>query len=466
MQETDYLALSATEIAHRVRTGVVSARRVTDLALQRIEASEPDANAFVHLDREGARAAADAIDRRLAAGELVGDLAGVPVSVKDLTHVAGMPTSFGSRAYAGTTAPGDAVPVARLRAAGAVIVGKTTTPEFGHKAITESPLFGQTLNPFNRRYTSGGSSGGAAVSVAARQVPIALGTDGGGSVRIPASVCGLYGLKATLGQIPHTQAPDLFANNSYIGPMTRSLEDLRLMYGVLKGEAAGDPWSKALTQASRRQSLRIGFALKVGNLAIEAEVAAAVESAVAALAELGAEIEQLEIDFACYEPDLRTILESLLAARTAKRVREQAELFDPSFVETVEYGLARNGVEVQAATAARSDLYRLIESVFDRLDYIVTPTLAAASVPADTNTHDDVVIAGKNCGRIRAGWYPYTFPMNLTGHPALSLPCGWTGEGLPIGLQVVGRWYDESGILDLAQKLVPVLGFALPLPAF
>lgn len=465
MQESEYLTLTAAEIARRVATGSVSARRVTELALQRIEESEPSANAFIHLDSDGARAAADGIDRRLAAGASLGRLAGVPVSVKDLTHVAGMPTSFGSKAYAGAAAPGDAVPVARLRAAGAVIIGKTTTPEFGHKAITESPLFGRTLNPFNPAFTSGGSSGGAAVSVAARQVPIALGTDGGGSVRIPASACGLYGLKATLGKIPHTQAPDLFANNSYIGPMTRNLEDLCLMYAVLAGETAGDPWSKSLSQAEPRQSLRIGLALKVGNPAIEPDVAAAVQAAVAALSDLGAEVDTLEIDFTRYEPELRVILESLLAARTAKRVREDPTVFDPTFIKTVEKGLERSGVEVQAASAARSDLFRLIESQFERFDYLVTPTLAAASVPADTDTHDDIVIAGVNCGRIRAGWYPYTFPMNLTGHPALTLPCGWTAKGLPIGLQITGRWYDEAGILDLAEKFVHRLGFELPVPS-
>ena len=466
MQEEDYVSLSAAEIARRVAAGRVSALAVAEIALQRIEATEPAANAFIHLDAEGARAAAVEIDRRRAAGEALGPLAGVPVSVKDLTHVAGMPTSFGSKAYAGTPAPGDAIPVARLRAAGAVILGKTTTPEFGHKAITESPLFGRTLNPFNRAYTSGGSSGGAGVSVAARQVPLALGTDGGGSVRIPASVCGLYGLKATLGRIPHSQVSDLFANNAYIGPMARTLEDLRLMYASISGEAPEDPWSIACGTAPAREGLRIGFALKVGNPAVEAEVAAAVEAAAQALAGLGAEIRPLEADFAAFEPDLRTILETMLASRTAEKIESHPGLFDPSFVKTVENGLARGGAALQAAMAARSDLFRLVERHLADADYLVTPTLAAASVPAGTDTHDDIVIAGVDCGRIRAGWYPYTFPFNLTGHPALTMPCGWTGEGLPVGLQIVGRWYDEDGMLELAERLAPLLGFEPKRPSF
>jgi aspartyl-tRNA(Asn)/glutamyl-tRNA(Gln) amidotransferase subunit A len=453
--------LSATETANRVRAGALSARAVTEAALERIAATERLANAFIYVDAEGARAAADAIDAQIASGRDPGMLAGVPVSVKDLVHVAGQPTSFGSRAFAGTAAPGDAIPVARLREAGAVLVGKTTTPEFGHKPVTASPLFGQTLNPWNRAFTAGGSSGGAAVSVALRQVPLAVGTDGGGSVRIPASICGIWGLKATLGRIPHGHAPDLFASSSYIGPMARTHADLRLMYEVMAGEAPEDPWSKSLSCANPPSARpRIGWALRVGNPAVEPDVGHAVEAAVSALARLGAETRPVEIDLAAAEPAFRTVLETLLAARTGARVADAPDLFDPTFVTTVENGNRRSGAEVQAAAAARSELYRLVERHFDELDYLVTPTLAAASLPAGTDVHADVVIAGRNCGRIRAGWYPYTFPFNLTGHPALTFPCGWDRHGLPIGLQIVGRWYDEDGILDLAERVSALLGFA------
>lgn len=472
MNDSEISNLSAARIAGRVAAGAISAREVTEAALARIEATEPVANAFIHLDAQGARAQADAVDQMLAAGEAPGPLAGVPISVKDLVHVAGMPTSFGSRAYAGTPAPGDAIPIARLRAAGAVIVGKTTTPEFGHKAITASPLFGHTLNPWNRAFTSGGSSGGAAVSVVARQVPLAVGTDGGGSIRIPASACGIFGLKATLGRIPNSHAPDLFANNSFIGPMARDIGDLRIMYGVMAGQTPNDPWSTVLpaldvaSGAASGARPRIGWALKVGNPAVEPEVAAATEAAIAALADLGAEIVPIDIDFAACEPKFRVVLETVLAARTSARVADQPDRFDPTFVKTVENGLLRSGIEVQSAAAARSELYRVVARHFADIDYLVTPTLAAASVAAETDTHADIIIAGANCGRIRAGWYPYTYPFNLTGHPALSLPCGWTGNGLPIGLQIVGRWYDEAGILDLAEKLSGALGIEERLAQF
>ena len=155
----------------------------------------------------------------------------------------------------------------------------------------------------------------------------------------------------------------------------------------------------------------------------------------------------------------------MLAARTGARVQADSDLFDPTFVRTIEAGLARSGVEVQQADAARSDLYRLVERHLAKVDFLVTPTLAATSVQADTDPHADIVISGQNCGRIRAGWYPYTFPFNLTGHPALSMPCGWDGGGLPIGLQIVGRWYDEFGLLSLAERLQARLPFEERTPA-
>ena len=461
----NYADMTAAEIARRVAAGEVSARAVTEAALTRIAATEPRVNAFIHIDAEGARAAAEAVDRRITAGGEAGPLAGVPVSVKDLVHVAGMPTSFGSRAFAGTAAPGDAAPVAGLRAAGAVLIGKTTTPEFGHKPITEGALFGETVNPWNHAFTAGGSSGGAAASIAARQVPLAVGTDGGGSIRIPASVCGIFGLKATLGRIAHVHAPDLFANNAFIGPMARTLEDLDLMYRAMAVRDPADPWSRGIGDAAPVPDRpRIGFALHVGNEALEPDVEAATSAALDRLAEAGAELVPVDLDFASAEPQFRTILETMLAARTGARIDAEPGLFDRSLVRTVENGRARSGVEVQAAAALRSDLYRLVERRFAEVDFLVTPTLAAAALPAGTDPHADVAIAGVNTGAIRAGWYPYTWPFNLTGHPALSMPCGWDGRGLPIGLHIAGRWGDEAGIIALAGRLWPRLGLGDRMP--
>lgn len=457
MTPADYTTLSAVEIARLVAARKVTAREITAAALARIEASEPRANAFIYVDGDGARGAADALDTALAAGDIAGPLAGVPVSVKDLVHVAGMPTTFGSAAVMAQPATDDAVPVARLRAAGAIIVGKTTTPEFGHKAITASPLFGETPNPWNRDYTCGGSSGGAGVSLAVRQVPLAVGTDGGGSIRIPASACGVFGLKATQGRVPHIHAADLFGNNSFIGPMARTASDLELMYRVMAGPDERDPWSKVLADAEVRPIRKLGFTLSVGNPAVDAEVAASVEAAVNCVVENGIELVPVHLDFCRFEALFRASLEAALAGRVALRADADRARFDPTFAKTITSGLARTGAEVAQAAVARSELFRLVESTFADIDALATPTLATASIARDTDVHADIVIDGINAGPIRAGWYPYTFPFNLTGHPALSLPCGWTSEGLPVGLQVAGPWYSEPRLLGLAATLQDVL---------
>ena len=451
-----YTQLSASEIAQQVSSRQITAREIIDSALEHIATTEPQANAFIHLDAGGARAAAAELDRAIAAGQQPGLLAGVPVSVKDLVHVGGMPTSGGSAVFAGIMAQEDAAPVARLRAAGGIIIGKTTTPEFGHKPITSSPLFGATLNPWNHAYTCGGSSGGAAVSVAKRQVPLAVGTDGGGSIRIPASVCGVLGLKATLGRIPHVHAPDLFGNNSYIGPMARSFDDLELMYHMMAGTDVRDPWSRHIPDSentSNLNKLRIGWSLRVGNQSIEAEIASVFENIIDALPELGFVVKPSSIDFARYEPAFRTHLETMLASRFGPQLDKNRDRFDQSFVQTIENGLKRSGVEVASANSARSMLFREIEALFQDIDVLLTPTLAAASLPADTDPHADTVINGIASGPIRAAWYPYTFPFNLSGHPALSMPCGWTSAGLPIGLQLAGRWHEESTLFALGRRL-------------
>ena len=448
--------MSATQIVALVTAGSVPASEITEAALAHIAATEPQTNAFIHVDPTLARRDAAAVDRLVRDGRDAGALAGVPVSVKDLVHVAGMPTSGGSRLYAGRLASEDAAPVARLRAAGAVVVGKTTTPEFGHKPVTNGALFGETLNPWNRAFTCGGSSGGAAVSLVTGQVPLAVGTDGGGSIRIPASVCGVYGLKATLGAIAHVHAPDLFGNSSYIGPMARSTEDLLLMFGVMAGGDRRDPWTRR--QRHNRDKLSrdctIGYATLVGNAALSTEIAGAIEASLNRLRELGFRLTAVDLALASYEPHFRAQLEGTLAGRFGALLdsADRGQL-DESFIETLENGRRRSVAELVAANIARTELYHEIESVLSDVDFLITPTVATPSIPHDTDTHEDITIDGLNCGPIRAGWYPYTFPFNMTGHPALSMPIGVATSGIPIGLQIVGSWDDEVPMIELAALL-------------
>ena len=235
MTRSDLTDLSATELAASIRRKRVSPVELVDAVLARINSSQASVNAFITVLYDAARAEAKAAEKAVMLGDDLGPLHGVPFSVKDLAYTAGVRTTMGSAIFENFVPSEDAVPVARLKHAGAILLGKTTTPEFGHKPLTDSPIFGVTRNPWDLSRTCGGSSGGAAAAIASGLGPLALGSDGGGSIRIPASCCGIVGLKATLGVVPHVHAPDLFGNNSFIGPMTRTIADARLVLDVIAG---------------------------------------------------------------------------------------------------------------------------------------------------------------------------------------------------------------------------------------
>lgn len=395
-------------------------------------------------------------------GDALGPLHGVPVSVKDLTYTAGVRTTMGSAIFEHFVPGEDAVPVARLKGAGAILLGKTTTPEFGHKPFTDGPIFGVTRNPWDLGRTCGGSSGGAGAAVAAGMGPLALGSDGGGSIRIPASCCGIVGLKATLGVVPHIQAPDLFGNNSYIGPMARTVGDTRLMLDVIAGPDRRDPY--ALDAPLRlglgregARGLRIGWIATAGNVA-EPETLASAEAAVRLLGGMGAVIEPLEDeDFVAFEPHFLVILQSALASRLAHHLPTFRERLAPSLIETIERGQGRSAIELQRAAAARTTMFRHVQDLFERFDVLASPTLSTPALPLGLDPFAPLTVAGRDAGTIRGAWYPYTYPMNMTGHPAISIPCGWSRSGLPIGLQLVGPWLGEHVLLDLAGCLEEVL---------
>ncbi|MDJ1159589.1 amidase family protein [Chelatococcus sp. SYSU_G07232] len=444
--------LSARELAAAIRTKAISPVDAVEAALSRIEARSA-LNAFVTVCAERARAEARQAEATVMAEEPLGPLHGVPFSVKDLTLTAGLRTTMGSALHADFVPKEDAVAVARARAAGAILIGKTTTPEFGHKPLTEAPIFGRTLNPLDPQRTCGGSSGGAAVAVAAGMGPIALGTDGGGSIRIPAACCGVVGLKPTLGAVPNLQAPDLFAANSYVGPMARDVADTALLFETIAGPHPGDPYGQADPRPARRAAtlagLRIAWLPRCGNI-LDPEVERVTTAAIRAAEALGAVVEPVELDFVALEPAFLVILESALAARLGSQVERHRGRLDPSLVTAVEKGLAHGAAALQQAAFARTDCFRAVQAVLERHDVIVSPTLSAPPLPVDQDPHGRVTIAGRDAGTIRGAWYPYTFPFNLTGHPALSLPCGRDAGGLPVGLQIVGRWRDDRLLLDIA----------------
>ncbi len=465
---TDIADLTARDLAAAIRGKTVSPVEAVEAVLKRMEARR-GLKAFLAVPAGRARAEARQAEAAVQRGDPLGPLHGVPISAKDLINTVGVATTQGSALFAGAIPSTDAVAVARARGAGAILIGKTTTPEFGHKAFTEGPFFGRTLNPLSEAHTCGGSSGGAAVAVAAGMGPLALGTDGGGSVRIPASCCGIVGLKATLGVVPHLQPADLFGANSYVGPMARTVADARLLFEAVAGRDRRDPYGQGETPPPRRltnrEKPRIGFLLRCGNRldpAVEAAVAAAMRQAET----LGMAVEPIDLDLVSMEPHFLVMLRSQLLTRLGAAAKRNPEKMDPTLIATMEAGRGYRATDLWEAQYARTECFGNVQKILASFDLIASPTLSAPPLPVGLDPLGRVTIDGRDAGTIRAAWYPYTFPFNLTGHPALSLPCGWTKERLPIGLQLVGRWHDDAFLLDVAERLEAafVERDALPLP--
>jgi len=452
----DLMDLSARELAQRIRQKEVSPVEAVRSALDRIDARK-ELNAFITVAAEQALAAARQAEAQVMAGATLPPLHGVPYSVKDLTWTAGVRTTMGSALYEDFVPKEDAVAVARAKAAGAILVGKTTTPEFGHKQVATAPIFGRTLNPIDPRYTPGASSSGAAVAVAAGMAPLALGTDGGGSIRIPASCCGIVGLKATLGVIPHLQAPDLFSANSFTGPMARDVEDASLLFGAIRGFDRRDPYGQGGAATGRAapaslRGLRVAWLLSAGNR-VDPQVEAACTAAVRLLEREGAIVEPVQLDFVALERHFLVVLESTLAARIGAQLERFEQRLDPSLVETVRRGRRHSAVDLHEATFAKTRCFNELQALFEQHDVLVSPTVSAPPLPIAMDVGGVVEIAGAPAGTVRGAWYPYTYPMNLTGHPALSMPCGRSDLGLPIGLQLAGAWYAEDLLLGVAGLL-------------
>ena len=458
----DIADMNAIALARAIREREISPVEATKAALARI-AERATLNAFITITADLALEAAKAAERAVLAGEPLGPLHGVPFSVKDLTNTAGVRTTMGSAIFETNVPKEDAVAVARAKAAGAILIGKTTTPEFGHKQSTDAPIFGQTLNPIDPNVTCGASSGGAAVAAASGMGPLALGTDGGGSIRIPAACCGIVGLKPTLGAVANLQPPDLFVANSYVGPMARDVADTALLFEAIAGPDIGDPYGQIAPPPEPSldsfKGVRIAWLERCGAHRLDARVAAATDAAVRRMEALGAIVEPITLDFVALEPAFLVILESGVASRVAPHLERFAARLDPHLIETVEKGLRHSAVALQNAGAARSAMFRSVQRQFERFDFIVSPALTAPPLPLGPQLPDGpVIIDGQPSGTLRGGWYPYLFPFNLTGHPAIALPCGKTGEGLPIALQIVGRWHADRRVLAAAALLEAALG--------
>ena len=458
----------ALTLAHQIRTKQVSPVAVVDAVLQRIEALQPKVNAFITVTADQAREAARRAEAAVMAGEPLGPLHGVPFSVKDLLFTRGVRTTMGSRIFADQVPGEDAVPVRRLREAGAILVGKTTTPEFGHKPLTDSPLFGATRNPWDLSRSAGGSSGGAAAAVATGQAPLALGTDGGGSVRLPASCCGIVGLKPTLGRVPHVHQADLFSTTSYIGPMARTVAEASACFDAIVGLDPGDPYSRPEPlddpRDIDRHGLRIGWLPRVGNRLVDPDVLASCEAAVRHLEGRGAVVETVEEDVTAFEQAFLVFFQGGLAARVGPHMTAFGDKIARSLRESVERGARWSAVDWANALGQRTAMYRRVQALFRRFDFLMSPTISRPALALDHDPFEPIMIGGETAGSIRGAWYPYLWPFNLSGHPAVSLPCGWSADGLPIGLQIVGPWYADRRVLAVAAQLERERPCGRPMP--
>jgi aspartyl-tRNA(Asn)/glutamyl-tRNA(Gln) amidotransferase subunit A len=456
----EILGLSGTAIAKLIKNGEVSAVDVMEQALNQADKVQAHLNPFVTITREAGLAQATQADELLkrTRPETLPAFFGVPFTVKDLLDTQGVQTTYGSRSLEHNIPDSDVVAVARMRAAGAILLGKTTTPEFASKVTTDAVLTGITRNPWAPSLSCGGSSGGDGVAVATGTVPFGVSTDGGGSSRIPASVCGVLGMKVTIGAIPHESWPFHFGNNSSISMNCRHPEDLVTLFNTMSGADRLDPWSRReiktmsspVDPARAVQGKRALFIPALGGNIADAQYQAIVEKGLATLGDLGLDIDVALDDPTEFQPGIATqMMTSNLAARVRQMPVKAQQLLGPVLQSLLdEETFQSDGVRLQSDAIDRSRTYDRLERVLSQYDFVLTPTLTAPPPLADPNGDQRVTING-NKERVNK-WWTHLSIANLTGHPAISIPCGIDTNNLPVGLHAIGGWDRDSDLVSLA----------------
>ena len=457
--------LSALELRALYRSRELSPVEVTEATLARIEALDPQLGAFVTTTPERALSEARRAERAFTAGHAERPLEGIPVSLKDLVPTRGVRTTRGSLLYEDWVPDFDAPVAERVRDAGAVLLGKTNTPEMGWKGDSGNRVLGPTHNPFAHGRTAGGSSGGAAAAVAAGLGPLAQGSDGAGSIRIPAAFCGVFGHKPSFGLVPY-YPPSAIEQLSAIGPITRSVRDAALMLDAIAGPDARDRMSLPATGADFLagveggvRGMRVAWSGDLGFGAVEPEVVELARVAAGAFDELGAHVEELSPVLADPYPALELIWATGQAAMHDSELEAVRDRLDPGRLALIEVGLGVSGVELAAAHDERLAFYQRVRELIAGYDLLLTPTLPVTAFAAGDDHPGPI---GERPASV-LGWTCFTYPFNMTGHPAATVPAGLAANGLPVGLQIVGGWREDAAVLRAAAAYEELRPWLAPL---
>jgi len=450
MPGDDIAYLSAQELTALYRRRALSPVEVAQALFARLDVLQPKINAFCVVDRDGALAAARLSERRWRTTQPLSPIDGVPATIKDLMLMRGLPTRRGSHLTENVPDSEDTPGVARLKEAGAVILGKTTTPEFGWIAVGDSPLTGITRNPWNLERTPGGSSAGAAAACAAGIGVLNLGSDGAGSIRIPACFSGVFGIKPSFGLVP-AYPPSPMGLLSHHGPLTRTVADAAAMLDVLSGYDPRDPYVIPEHQGSFRDGIeegvrgwKIAYSPDLGYARVDPEIAASVANAAKQFEVLGAQVEEVGRIFDSPREALLTLWGAGAARIVAGIPAEKMKLCDPGFVAVAEAGATIGAVDYLGADLVRNALGRTMGAFHETYDLLLTPMMPVPALPVGEDLNDP-------SDKHWVDWSPFSYPFNMTRQPAASIPCGLTSAGLPIGLQIVGRLHDDARVLRAAR---------------
>lgn len=461
MNKEDLCFMPAWEIAEAIKRQDLTAVEITEKFIERIEKVNPLINAYCVTTFDMAREQAKKADDAVKKGEKTGLLHGIPTSIKDLIELKGVKTTFGSKIHEDYVPEVDEVVITRLKDAGAVILGKTNTPEFGHEFRTTNLVYGTTFNPWNLEKTCGGSSGGAAAAAASGISPLALGSDGGGSIRTPSSFCGLFGLKPTFGRIPRfPRQSHAWITLDHYGPITRYVKDAALMLDVMQGNHDADMYSIQKTVDSHFQlvdekpkKLKIGYTLSLSFVkALDPEVREAVLNSVSKFEKFDWDVEEAVFKLRNADMQYSTLVSTGYAYDLKKHLKKWRDQMMPNLISFIEAGKTQTAMELEKADHHRRKVFEILYKVLQEYDILICPTTPIPAFDAEMKYPE--TIGGRSASVLT--FIGFLYPFNITGLPAANIPCGWSSDGLPIGMQIVGKRFDELTILQVSKAFEEV----------